>query len=113
LPGLHFHFHEDRLRCPYKGCGRSFERPAVLTEPDSFLRKSFYACPHCQSKIDLVIEGEKVIDIKPIEYPKVFESPAKCAHYSGFLNAVSMDITLPEDCLVCPKVLQCTVRRQK
>ena len=84
-----------------------------MTEHEGFPRRSFYACPHCQSKIDLIIEDMKVIDIKPIEYPTVFESPAKCAYYSGFLNAVSRDMALPEDCLVCPKVLQCTVRKQR
>lgn len=113
LPSLHFHNHEDKLKCPYKGCEKSFERPAVVTDRNGLVRQSFYACPHCQSKIDLIIEGTKVVEIKPIEYPKVFDSPAKCAHYSGFLDALSRDMTLPEECLVCPKVLQCSIRRQK
>jgi hypothetical protein len=114
MPSLHLHLnHEEKLRCPYKGCGKSFERPAVVTDHNTLPRHSFYACPHCQSKIDLIIEGMKVIDIKPMEYPTVFESPAKCACYSSFLNAVSNDMTLPEECLVCPKVLQCSIRRQR
>jgi hypothetical protein len=55
----------------------------------------------------------KIIDIKPLEYPKVFDSPAKCAKYSGLLNAISRDRALPDECLICPKVLQCSIRKQQ
>jgi hypothetical protein len=64
------------------------------------------------SKLSITVDGLKVVDIKAIEYGKVFESPAKCAHYSGFVNAVSKDIQVPDDCLVCPKILQCGIRKQ-
>jgi len=64
------------------------------------------------SKIDVVVEGMKIVGVKPAEYPKVFDSPAKCANYVGFLNTLSKDAPIPDDCLVCPKVLQCSVRRR-
>jgi len=110
MHSFHLHLHEDRLKCPYRGCGKSFDKPAVLTDHTTLPRQSFYACPHCQSKIDIVVDGLKVVNIKPLDYPKVFESPAKCAHISGFLSAMSMDLTLPDECLACPKVLQCSIR---
>jgi hypothetical protein len=53
----------------------------------------------------------KIIDVKPAEYPKVFTSPAKCAHYFGFLNALPKDAPIPDECLICPKVLQCNLTR--
>ena len=62
------------------------------------------------SKIDLVTVGMKVVDVKALEYGKVLDSPAKCAHYSGFLGSISKDMTVPEDCLICPKILQCGTR---
>jgi hypothetical protein len=64
------------------------------------------------SKLHITVDGLKVVDIKPMEYTKVFESPAKCAHYSGFVSAVSRDIAIPDECLVCPKILQCGIRKQ-
>jgi hypothetical protein len=112
MPSFHIHQHEGRLKCPYEGCGKKFERPAVLTDHSTLPRKSFYACPHCQSKIDIIVQDLKVVDIKPIEYPKVFDSPAKCAHYSSLLNSTSIDMPVPDECLTCPKVLQCSIRRQ-
>jgi hypothetical protein len=108
---LHIH-HEAKLKCPYKGCGKSFERPAVLTDSSTLPRKTNYACPFCMSKIDLTVENLKVVDVKPLEYPKVFDSPAKCAHYSGLLDATLTDRALPEECLICPKVLQCMLGKK-
>jgi len=102
-----------KLKCPYDGCGKSFERPTILTDPTTTPRKTFYVCPHCMSKLDLHVEGLKVVDIKTMEYGKVFDSPAKCAHYSGFVDAISCDIPIPNDCLVCPKILQCGTRKHR
>jgi len=110
LPSLHFH--DDRLKCPYKGCGKSFEKPAVLTDQSTMPRQSYYACPFCQSKIDLSVEGMKVVSVKTAEYPKVLDSPAKCAHFSSLLNAIPIDGAIPDECLICPKVLQCSIRRK-
>jgi DNA-directed RNA polymerase subunit RPC12/RpoP len=110
---LPFHIHAGgKLKCPYKGCGKAFDRPAVLTDPSTFPRQSNYACPHCMSKIDLKIEGLKVKHVAPLEYPKVFQSPAKCANYTGFLNATLTDRPIPDECLTCPKVLQCGVKKR-
>jgi hypothetical protein len=64
------------------------------------------------SRINLTVEGLKVVDVKALEYPKVFDSPAKCAHYTGLLNSTLTDRPIPDECLVCPKVLQCSVRNQ-
>jgi hypothetical protein len=64
------------------------------------------------SKIDLAVEGLKVVNVRPLEYPKVFDSPAKCAHYTGLLNATLTDGPLPEECLICPKVLQCSMKKK-
>ena len=104
--------HEAKLKCPYKGCGKSFDRPAVLTDSSTFPRRSNYACPHCMSKIDLKVEKMKVVHISPLEYPKVFESPAKCANYTGFLHATLADRPVPDECLICPKVLQCSIKKK-
>ena len=108
-----FHFHDEKLKCPYKGCGKSFEKPAVLTDSTVMPRETYYACPYCQSKLDIMVENLRIVRVKPTEYPKVFESPAKCVHYFGFLNTIPREISLPDECLVCPKVLQCSVRQNR
>lgn len=64
------------------------------------------------SKIDIKTDDMKIVSVSAMEYGKVFDSPAKCAHYSGFLNAKSNDMAIPDDCLACPKILQCGIRKQ-
>ncbi|MCW4045884.1 MAG: hypothetical protein NWE94_10270 [Candidatus Bathyarchaeota archaeon] len=107
-----FHLHEDKLRCPYKGCEKTFDKPTVLTDASTVPRQSFYACPFCMSKLEIVTEGLKIVDVRAVDYPTVFDSPAKCAHFSGLLNGLPSDGTLPDECLVCPKVLQCNIRKK-
>ncbi len=63
------------------------------------------------SKLDIIVEDMKVIGVKPSDYPIVFDSPAKCAHYFGFLNSIPGTTPIPDECLVCPKVLQCNIRK--
>jgi DNA-directed RNA polymerase subunit RPC12/RpoP len=108
---FHSHSHDEKLRCPYKGCEKTFEKPTVLTDTTTIPRQTYYACPYCMSKLDIITENMKIIGVKPTEYPKVFESPAKCAHFSALLNARPENAPLPEECLLCPKVLQCKIRK--
>jgi hypothetical protein len=64
------------------------------------------------SRLEITTEKTKIIDIRATEYPMVFDSPAKCAHFSGLLNAPPGSMLTQEECLVCPKVLQCNMRRK-
>lgn len=105
--------HREKLKCPYSGCGKTFEKPAVATDSSRVLRESYYACPYCNSEIDILVDEMKIVGVKTIQYPKVFDSPAKCAHYFGFLNSIPKDMPIPDECLICPKVLQCGVKRQR
>ena len=55
----------------------------------------------------------RVVDVKPVDYPaRVFDSPAKCAHFSGLMGSC-VGGGLPDECLVCPKVLQCDARKKE
>ena len=106
----HGHGGGGKLHCPYNGCGKVFDKPTVLTDASSVPRESYYACPFCMSKIDIVTEKMRVVGVKAVDYPPtVFDSPAKCAHFSGVLGGNS---GLSDDCLVCPKVLQCDARKR-
>ena len=109
---LFSHGSEEKLHCPYKGCEKNFEKPTVITDTSTIPRQNHYACPFCMSKLEIITEKEKIVGVKATEYPTVFDSPAKCAHFSGLLNAPpGCGLTLDE-CLICPKVLQCDKRRK-
>jgi hypothetical protein len=105
-----FHSQEDKLKCPYKGCEKQFDKPTVITDTTVLPRQSHYACPYCMSKLDLVTEKSKVVSVRATEYPMVLDSPAKCAHFSGLLHAPIE--SMQDECLICPKVLQCDLRKK-
>jgi DNA-directed RNA polymerase subunit RPC12/RpoP len=109
---MHLLRHEEKIKCPYKGCEKTFDKPALLTDTSTIPRQTYYACPYCMSKIDIIVEKMKIVGAKPTEYPKVFDSPAKCAHYFGFLNSIPKEMSIPDECLVCPKVLQCAAKKR-
>ena len=106
------HHHEEKLKCPYKGCEKTFDKPTVITDATVIPRQNHYACPYCMSKIEITTENSKITSIKPTEYPIVFESPAKCAHYSGLLSPPGGSLLTQDECLICPKVLQCDLRKK-
>ena len=108
-----FHGHDsEKLKCPYKGCEKSFDKPTVITDSSVIPRQTHYACPYCMSRLNLITENLKIISIKPAEYPTVFDSPAKCAHYGGLLKAPGATMLAQDECLICPKVLQCDARKK-
>ena len=111
MPLFNSHSHKDKLRCPYKGCEKTFDKPTLMTDSSEIIRQSHYVCPHCMSKLDIVTDDMKIIGVNPTEYPKVFESPAKCAHFSSLVNARPKNMPVPDECLICPKILQCKIRK--
>ena len=109
---FHGHRHEEKLQCPYKGCEKVFDKPTVITDNSVIPRQSHYACPFCMSKLNITTENQKIISIKPTDYPLVFDSPAKCVHFSGLIQAPAENMLTQEECLICPKVLQCNKRKK-
>ena len=100
------------LKCPYKGCEKNFSKPTVITDTSTIPRQTHYACPHCMSKLEIVTQNTKIIDIKAMDYPTVFESPAKCALFNGGLGGGYLGANeLSDECLVCPKAMQCNKRK--
>ena len=109
---LFSHGSDEKLQCPDKGCEKHFDRPTMITDDSVTPRQTHYACPFCMSRLELDTAKEKIIGIRATEYPMVFDSPAKCAHFSGLLNAPPGSMSSQDDCLICPKVLQCNNRKK-
>ena len=108
-----FHSHDSgELQCPYKGCEKHFDRPTMITDNSVIPRQTHYACPFCMSRLELETVKEKVVGVRATEYPIVFDSPAKCAHFSGLLNTPPESMLTQDECLICPKVLQCSNRKK-
>jgi len=108
-----FHEHQNgKLKCPYKGCEKEFDKPTMITDSSVIPRETHYTCPYCMSKLDIVTKDTRVIGVNATEYPLVFDSPAKCARFSGLLNTPRESMLTQEECLICPKILQCNIRNK-
>jgi DNA-directed RNA polymerase subunit RPC12/RpoP len=111
LPVAH---HSGALHCPYAQCGKKFEKPIVLTDTTKILRETYYACPHCHSKLDVSVDitSGDVLSIETTKNP-VDIAPANCKHYFGYLKILDENAQIPDECAVCPKVMQCFIKKSK
>nr|MDO8133963.1 hypothetical protein [Candidatus Njordarchaeum guaymaensis] len=103
-----------KLHCPYAMCNKTFEKPIVLTDTTKLIRETYYACPHCRSKIEIVVEDPN--NPKLVQVEDVFnisqKAPAQCKHGLGFLGDFPDNADIPDECAICPKVMQCFIKRQ-
>lgn len=54
------------------------------------------------------IENEEVLAVRPRENKE--KGSAKCAHYLGYLASHPVDLPLPQECVNCPKVFDCSIK---
>jgi DNA-directed RNA polymerase subunit RPC12/RpoP len=107
------------LICPNTGCGKTFEKPVMLTDTLSIPRQTYYACPHCRSKLEIIVENGKfmkIISVKKAEGISTdFTSdkkPEDCRYYFGYLRTLPENAAIPDVCLMCPKIIHCFVHQK-
>ncbi len=125
--------------CPNPDCQRKIEEPLLLNDLSKTPAEQYYACPYCRAKLEDVIEestlgppirpsSEKVLDAISTEPQKEKEEKKKkeelpvkppekeekglsrCPHHFGYLASRAKDAPIPQECLTCPKVLDCMTK---
>jgi len=96
-------------------CGRVFSTPVRLTDLSRKpVEETYYACPFCLSRLDVeeVTEpSEHPHDEKGIEEKVEVEATApNCSHEFGYLWSRPKDSAIPDECLICPRILRCMVK---
>jgi len=84
---------QKSITCPNVKCGKAFQKVLMLTDLSKTTRETYYACPHCFSKVEIAVK-EKTPTLE-------------CPYYFGFLKNFSKKTSIPDDCLTCPKIIQC------
>jgi len=101
------------LVCPYNECKREFDKPLVLTDFSKTPRETYYACPHCLTKVDVVVKDSGIGSVSVKTSENVVEKPPmECVHHYGYLKNLPREATIPDECLTCPKLLQCFVKKE-
>ena len=112
MGGLH---QLGKLHCPYAICNKTFEKPIVLTDKTKLVRETFYACPHCRSKIEIRVEDPHNPRLVQVEGALHIAQkvPRQCEYGFGYLGNLSENADIPDKCAVCPKVMQCFIRKRR
>lgn len=104
-------YKSELLSCPYENCGKGFAKPLLLTDPSEILRRTYYACPHCKSKLDITVEDFHVVRLEKCEGGANASIPINCSHGFGYLKNLQENAPIPDECMVCPKIMQCSIRK--
>lgn len=104
--------------CPNHNCGREFEKPLIVNDLSKTPAKTFYACPYCLSEVKTSQKKkQKKYEHAPAEIKNVSTKRKKvkprsdfnCPHYLGYLKERLKNEPVPEECLTCPKIIQCSL----
>lgn len=121
---------DNQFTCPNPSCGRAFSNP-IKAENLSLKNGVYDACPYCLTEItvekgilmtkekeEYALFNEKKTEQKmqtTIERPSVEATtkPDTCAHHFGYLSQRSTKEKIPEECMMCEKIVQCMLQRVK
>jgi DNA-directed RNA polymerase subunit RPC12/RpoP len=92
--------HKQPMVCPYNKCGKAFSRPIELTIRTQNALKTYYACPHCFSRVAVLNKRENAQE-------KAVTDTSNCAYFVGYLKTRPKDSPIPDECLTCNKILKC------
>ncbi|MCS7123946.1 MAG: hypothetical protein NZ932_00805 [Candidatus Bathyarchaeota archaeon] len=114
--------------CPNPTCGKTFTKPLKAENLSYGTLVIYEACPYCLTEI-AVDEAVPSVEQKPatvekdvakmepettqeaktsLQQPSVETS--SCKHYFGYLSERSSRDNLPEECMVCPNIVQCMLK---
>jgi len=106
--------HESDIVCPNPKCGKVFEEPLLLRDLSKKPAEMYYVCPHCIIKLDKMPiqdeEGSSPVPVEPAQRLEETES-GPCSHHFGYLKTLPKGASLPDDCLTCPELLRCSLKK--
>jgi DNA-directed RNA polymerase subunit RPC12/RpoP len=109
----------DTCVCPNDECGKSFDHPILLTVLSNDPVETYPACPYCMSRIERNEDpkpekhAQAAVKIKAAlekEKEKIETNGSdkfQCPHEFGYLKKRQKGSPIPDECLVCQKMIQC------
>jgi DNA-directed RNA polymerase subunit RPC12/RpoP len=106
--------HRSDFRCGE--CGEEFHQPLLAKISSSGSVRTYYACPRCLTKVaeDRRQQSgraeETPISLRDLKKASMkSEEGVSCQHFFGYLGKRPKDTSIPEDCLVCERMIECMV----
>jgi hypothetical protein len=114
---------DQQFTCSNSVCGWVFSKPIKVINLRETKSEPYDACPRCLTEI--VIGGEPSVDSKPdigtetepseikpkLKDKKVEPQPTSpCAYHFGYLSERSRNEKIPDDCVMCEKIVKCMLK---
>jgi hypothetical protein len=106
--------------CQNPACKRTFAAPLKTLNLQENPSEPYFACPICLTKID-ELTPKKQEPVAPHVEPqritvnqstgKGGEKPGSCSYHLGYLAERAQKEQIPDDCLVCPRIVDCMLKR--
>jgi hypothetical protein len=115
--------------CQNPSCGKVFPKPIKASNLRLKKVEVYDACPHCLAKIaekEIPLTNEGELDLKvedarndgeltlslPIINDKSVERSSKiqCTHHFGYLSQRPKKESIPEECIVCERIVKCMLK---
>jgi len=115
---------DQNYTCPNPSCGKIFTNPLKTKNLSSKQTEVYNACPYCLTEIEMekpsmVIDLKEEIELKESEGTRIHfreETPTippktqDCQHHMGYLSKRSKNDKIPEECMTCPKIVECMLK---
>lgn len=110
----------------------------MVTDHSKLPRETYYACPHCMLRLELLLDGGRGVGLGHVQVKtsnndfllsqlEVVDKtrglgeavssaqatrPSKsCRHFLGYLRGLPESASIPDECAVCPSIMQCYIKR--
>ncbi len=105
------------LTCPNNACRKVFSKPLKTLNRQQTSKEPFYACPYCLTEITLTeVESDNAPEETTAEIAIPAEKPSQnqeqlsyCKHYFGYMSEKEHKKQMPEECMLCLKIIDCMV----
>jgi hypothetical protein len=107
------------LTCQNNKCGKVFEKPLITINLQQNSKTPYNACPYCFTEITIVESESKnsppeepftEIKLGQEKVVEVLEKTVNCNHHFGYLKKRELKQQIPEECILCAKVIDCILK---
>ncbi len=105
-----------KLTCPNNECNKVIAKPLTTLNLQQSSKKSYNACPYCLTEIteneskNPQTKNVAEIDVLEDKTSQNLEKLSDCKHYFGYMSEKEHKEQMPEECIMCSKIIECMAK---
>jgi len=101
---------DEIITCPNSKCKCEIREPIVISDLSTRPVRRYYGCPYCFFEFNAVSVQFQKKDPSTEQIKNEEKASSVCNYYFGYLTRRPKDVPIPQECLVCLKLLECTLK---